>query len=169
MFKSRHDAKIYAALAALGLGYLGFTLASAAGAFTSKNPAERFENEMRGYFGGKSENFSAHALLIDGREWRVTVLNPDRSRFATKPMDEDGLPSDVQLDQNCYQAYQLMILAHSFIPQGTDPGYTDYQKWKWPITVEWGWTTPDTLETKLHRHAFTPAQTREGLRQCIQT
>lgn len=124
---------------------------------------------MRVHFGGKEENFSAHALLLDGHEWQVTVLNLDRARFATKPYDEAGLPAEPRLDQTCYQALQLMHLAHAYIPQGSDPGYTNDQKWKWPITVEWGWTAPDTLKATLHRHTFFPAQTREGLRQCIQT
>ncbi|MFC6592754.1 hypothetical protein ACFP81_12620 [Deinococcus lacus] len=170
MLKTKHSTKIYAALACLGLGYVAsyaLVFASVSGVFMPKNPAQRFEHEMRGHFGGKNDNFSAHALLVDGREWRVTVLNPDKARFPTKPIDEDGLPADTPLDQTCYQALKLMSLAHSYMLGGSDPGYSDYQKWRWPITVEWGWTTPGTLETKLNCRTFTAAQTREGLRQCV--
>ena len=167
MPRTKPNTRIYAALACLGLGFCGFVLASAAGVFTSKNPAQRFEDEMRGHFGRQSNNFSAHALLIDGREWRVTVLNPDRTRLITRPPDESGLPAAARLDQACSQAFLLMSLALSYVPPGSDPGYADDQKWRWPVTVEWGWTTPDTLEANLNRRTFTAAQTRAGVRQCV--
>ena len=156
-------------LAGLGILFAGFVFAPTTGVFTSKNPAQRFEDELRGFLGGKGKTFQAQGVLIENREFRVTVLNPDETKFQVKPTAESALPSDTQLNQDCYRAWQILSIALFAVPDGTDPGYTDYRKWKWPVTVEWSWTAPGTLETKLKSHTFTAAQTQQGAAQCIQS
>lgn len=43
---------------------------------------------------------------------------------------------------------------------GHDPGYLDFRKWRWPVVVEFGNTTPGTLEARLHRFTFSPTEQR---------
>lgn len=161
------DRRVTTWLVISALAFAVFTLASAAGLFSPKNPAQRFEEEMSEYFRGASQGFQAQGVLINEREFRVTVLNPDETKFRRKPSADSSVSTDANLNQECYQAWQIMTIALSAIPDGIDPGYTSFLEWKWPVTVEWGWTNPGTLETKLNRHTFTAEQTRQTEKQCL--